>query len=210
VRRHIGGSVIALALPLAPAAHSAPQTPVFRIDHVTDGDTVVLRNGQRARLVQIDTPEVFFGRECYRRAASRVTERLLPPGARVRLYAEPATHRIDDYGRLLRYVVRVKDGVNVNLALVAVGAAAPYFYERRRGEYASRLEILAKSARRKHLGCGVHVRERRTTLTGESTRAASSACPPPARAPRSAGSSRARVAQPSAIVLCSRQVRAFP
>ena len=166
MRRHIGGSVIALALALAPAAHSAPQTPVFRIDHVTDGDTVVLRNGQRARLVQIDTREVFFGRECYRRAASRVTEGLLPPGARVRLYAEPATHRIDDYGRLLRYVVRVKDGVNVNLALVAVGAAAPYFYERRRGEYASRLEILAKSARRKHLGCGVHVRERRTTLPG--------------------------------------------
>jgi endonuclease YncB( thermonuclease family) len=132
VRRHIGGSVIALALPLAPAAHSAPQTPVFRIDHVTDGDTVVLRKAS-ARLVQIDTPEVFFARECYRRAASRVTERLLPPGARVRLYAEPATHRIDDSGRLLRYVVRVKDGVNVNLAPVAVGAAAPYFYERRQG-----------------------------------------------------------------------------
>jgi endonuclease YncB( thermonuclease family) len=59
---------------------------------------------------------------------------------------------VDDYGRLLRYVVRVKDGVNVNLALVAVGAAAPYFYEGRRGMYASRLEILAKSARAKQLG----------------------------------------------------------
>jgi endonuclease YncB( thermonuclease family) len=112
----------------------------------------VLRNGKRVRLVQIDTPEVYFGTECYGRAASRVTERLLPPGARVRLYAEPATDRIDDYGRLLRYVVLVKDGVNVNLALVAVGAAAPYFYEGRRGEYASRLEILAKSAKAEHVG----------------------------------------------------------
>ena len=54
--------------------------------------------------------------------------------------------------RLLRYVTRVKDGVNVNVALVAVGAAAPYFYEGRRGLYASRLEILAKSARAKDRG----------------------------------------------------------
>jgi micrococcal nuclease len=139
------------ALASAPIASSG-QHVTYRIDHVTDGDTVVLRNGQKVRLVQIDTPEVYFGTECYGRAASRVTERLLRPGARVRLYAEPATYRIDQYGRLLRYVVRAKDGVNVNIALVAVGAAAPYFYEGRRGEYASRLEILAKSAKAKHLG----------------------------------------------------------
>jgi endonuclease YncB( thermonuclease family) len=69
----------------------------------------------------------------------------------VRLYAEPATDCVDDYGRLVRYVVRAKDGINVNIAPVAVGAAAPYFYEGRR-EVASRLEILAKSAKAKHVG----------------------------------------------------------
>ena len=37
------------------------------------GDTVALRNGQRVRLVQIDTPEVFFGAECYGRAGSTQT-----------------------------------------------------------------------------------------------------------------------------------------
>jgi endonuclease YncB( thermonuclease family) len=144
--------VLIIAALSSASTASSGQGLIYRIDHVTDGDTVVLRNGQRVRLVQIDTPEVYFGTECYGRAASRVTERLLPPGARVRLYVEPATDCIDDYGRLLRYVVRAKDGVNVNLALVAVGAAAPYFYEGRRGEYASRLEILAKSAKAKHLG----------------------------------------------------------
>jgi hypothetical protein len=41
---------------------------------------------------------------------------------------------------LLRYVVRVRDGINVNIRLVAVGAAAPYFYRHRRGKYANRLE----------------------------------------------------------------------
>ncbi|HEX2433530.1 MAG TPA: hypothetical protein VHI55_06225 [Gaiellaceae bacterium] len=43
----------------------------------------------------------------------------------MRRLPEPATDRVDHFGRLLRYVVRVKDGVNVSLAFVAVGAAAP-------------------------------------------------------------------------------------
>jgi endonuclease YncB( thermonuclease family) len=70
----------------------------------------------------------------------------------VRLYPEPATDRVDQYGRLLRYVVRVNGGLNVNIRLVAVGAAAPYFYRGRRGRYATRLELLAKRARAKRLG----------------------------------------------------------
>jgi micrococcal nuclease len=123
-----------------------------RIDHVSDGDTVVLTNGQRARLVQIDTPEVFFGVECYGRAASARTKLLLLSGTRVRLLPEPVTDRVDSYGRLLRYVIRVRDGMNVNVRLVAVGAATPYFYGHRRGKYANRLEYLAKRARAKRLG----------------------------------------------------------
>ena len=121
-----------VALTVSASASSSEQL-AYRIDHVTDGDTVVLRNGQRVRLVQIDTPEVFFGTECYGRQASATAKRLLPEGVRVRLLPEPATDRVDDFGRLLRYVVRA-DGVNVNVRLVAVGAAAPYFYEGRRGQ----------------------------------------------------------------------------
>jgi endonuclease YncB( thermonuclease family) len=51
------------------------------------------------RLVQIDTPEVYFGTECYGPQASATTKRLLPEGTRVRLVTEPATDRVDDYGR---------------------------------------------------------------------------------------------------------------
>jgi micrococcal nuclease len=131
-------------------AVAAPST--YRIDRVTDGDTVALRNGQRVRFVQIDTPEVFFGRECYGRAASARTKALLLPGTRVRLLTERVTDRVDQDGRLLRYVVRVRDGVNVNIRLVAVGAAAPYFYRHRRGKYANRLEFLVKRARARKLG----------------------------------------------------------
>jgi micrococcal nuclease len=139
------------ALVLVSGATPASLLSTYRIAKVTDGDTVVLANGQRVRLVQIDTPEVFFGTECYGRQASATTERLLPGGTRVRLLPEPATDRVDDFGRLLRYVVRL-DGVNVNLRIVALGAGAPWFYEGRRGLYASRLEALAKRARAKKLG----------------------------------------------------------
>lgn len=141
-------AVIALS---APTARSSPQV-TYRVFRVIDGDTVALGNGQVVRLVQVDTPEIYFGRECYGRAASLATKRLLRVGTRVRLLPEPATDRVDRFGRLLRYVVRTRDGENINLRLVAAGAAAPYFFERRRGRYADRLEQLARRARAKRRG----------------------------------------------------------
>ena len=66
------------------------------------------RTAQRVRLVQIDTPEVYFAPECYGEQASAITKRLLPPGTLVRLLPEPATDSVDQYGRLLRYVIRVR------------------------------------------------------------------------------------------------------
>jgi len=148
VRRALGLAVLALAL--APAGLAAP--PAYRIARVVDGDTVELANGVRVRLVQIDTPEVYGQPECYGHAASAITKRLLPPGTTVWLFSEPATDRVDQYGRLLRYIVRVRDGLDVNVRLVAVGAAAPYFYRGRHGRYASPLDTLARNARRHHLG----------------------------------------------------------
>jgi endonuclease YncB( thermonuclease family) len=130
----------------------APVAAAARIGHVTDGDTVVLADGARVRLVQIDTPEVYFGVECFGRAASAALERMLPPGTEVRLAADPALDRVDRYGRLLRYVVRVRDGLNVNVALVRAGIAAPYFYRGDRGRYAELLSRLALRARARRLG----------------------------------------------------------
>lgn len=154
-RRHAVVIAVLLAVVLsiagaAPASVSVGQ--LGRIDHVADGDTVDLTNGAKVRLVQIDTPEVYFSPECYGKKASAITKRLLPPGTLVRLTREPATDSVDSYGRLLRYVTRVRGHLNINIHLVAVGAAAPYFYRGRRGRYAARLARLALSARRRHLG----------------------------------------------------------
>jgi micrococcal nuclease len=149
--RRFAALLTLVVLLVVPAALSRDPA-IYRIDHVADGDTVDLRNGEKVRLVQIDTPEIYFGTECYGPQASALTKRLLPPGTAVRLSVEPATDRIDDYGRLLRYVVRVRDNLNVNLYLVRVGAAAPYFYDGRRGMYATLLDRLARRARAEHLG----------------------------------------------------------
>jgi micrococcal nuclease len=119
---------------------------------VIDGDTIELDNGQRVRLVQIDTPEVYSGYECYGQEASAIAKQLLPAGTQVRLSLELVSDPVDRYGRLLRYVIRARDDVNVNLRLVAVGAAAPWFYDGERGRYSTTLQTLAKEAKLKRLG----------------------------------------------------------
>ncbi len=113
------------------------------VGSVTDGDTIVLTNGRRVRLVQIDAPEVHED-ECYGAEASAELESLLPPGTRVRLVADPRLNRVDDYGRLLRYVYR--GGRNLNVVLVRRGAATVWFYRGDRGAYAQRLVQAARQA----------------------------------------------------------------
>jgi micrococcal nuclease len=121
------------------------------VDHVADGDTVVLRGGVTVRLVQIDTPEVYFHPECYGEQASAETKRLLRRGTLVRLVQDPATSSSDVYGRLLRYVIR-RGGLNVNVRLVSDGSAAPYFFDGVRGRDAALLMRDAEAARSRGTG----------------------------------------------------------
>ncbi len=139
------GIAIAAVLVSLRSEPRAPSSGLEAVDHVAGGDTVVLRGGSTVRLVQIDTPEVYFTPECFGEHASAETKRLLHPGSLVRLTRDPATSSTDVYGRLLRYVVR-SDGMNVNLKLVADGAAAPYFFDGVRGGYAVRLMRDAEAA----------------------------------------------------------------
>jgi endonuclease YncB( thermonuclease family) len=75
-----------------------PPSPTYLVSSVIDGDTLDLANGERVRLVGIDTPEIG---ECgYEKARARLVA--LVGGARVSL-GESDEDR-DQYGRLLRYV----------------------------------------------------------------------------------------------------------
>jgi micrococcal nuclease len=113
-----------------------------RVSRISDGDTVLLRDGRRIRLVQIDAPEP--GRECWGSEASREIAALLPAGTEVELDRDPALDDRDRFGRLLRYVSAAGD--NVNVALVERGAAAPYFFRGERGRYSDELLDAAQTA----------------------------------------------------------------
>ncbi len=116
---------------------------LFRVARVTDGDTIDLDNGRTIRLVQIDAPEA--SGECYGSKSGTVLRKMLPVGARVRIERDPALDDIDRYGRLLRYVFKGRQNINVDL--VRKGAASVWFYDGDQGRYADQLLRAAENAR---------------------------------------------------------------
>lgn len=88
--------------------------------HVSDGDTITLSGVGKTRLIGIDTPEVYGSVECYGRAASAFTKRVLAVGTPVeyRLGVE----QTDRYGRALAYVW-LRDGRMFNGLLAERGYA---------------------------------------------------------------------------------------
>jgi endonuclease YncB( thermonuclease family) len=118
-------------------------TTTATVEWVNDGDTLTLTDGRKVRLVQIDAPEL--ATDCYGRSALGALVRLAPKGTRVSLSADGRLDDSDTHGRLLRYVF-VGD-TNVNVGLVRLGAAAPYFFRNERGRYADTLLDAADEAR---------------------------------------------------------------
>ena len=125
--------------------HGRSSTAV--VARVVDGDTVVLRGGERVRYIGVDTPEsVKPGTpvQCYAKAASRANDRLVE-GRRVRLRYDD--EREDRYGRTLAYVYRAGDGLFVNAELVRRGYARVLTIPPD-DAHASRFRRLATRARR--------------------------------------------------------------
>lgn len=144
-----GASVCAAALAgCQPGADtSATPTPVtgwsekvgvseaVTVVHVVDGDTVdvVTAAGRTARLrvIGIDTPETHRPDtpvQCWGPKATDFARELLD-GRRVGMVADPTQDDVDDYGRLLRYLV-LPDGRNYSIAAAEAGAARAYAYDR--------------------------------------------------------------------------------
>ena len=110
------------------------------VQRCVDGDTLKLENGERVRLIGMDTPEMHESEKLYRdsrksgkdietikalgRRAAAVTKGLVE-GKRVRL--EFDVERKDKYGRLLAYVY-LKDGTFVNAEIVKEGYASLLTY----------------------------------------------------------------------------------
>lgn len=110
------------------------------VRRAVDGDTLLLENGERVRLIGIDTPEMHYSSKLERDARRSRQEinairkmgeqayeftRALVQGKRVSL--EFDVEKRDKYGRILAYVY-LKDGTFVNARIVEEGYASLMTY----------------------------------------------------------------------------------
>jgi endonuclease YncB( thermonuclease family) len=137
-----------LALTVAFVFISAPLAQAETILKITDGDTIRVSTGKDVRLLQIDTPEPMSS-ECYSSEATAALTKLIS-GKTVRLESDSVSANIDQFKRDLRYVFVGK--TNINLKLVELGAAAPYFFNGEKGKYWSQLLKAAEKAKKNKIG----------------------------------------------------------
>ena len=145
---------------------------------ITDGDTIRINTGQDVRLLQIDTPEPMSS-ECFSSEATAILTKLIS-GKEIRL--ESVSGNMDRYKRLLRYVFVGK--TNVNLRMVELGAAAPYFYNGEKGKYSTQLLKAAEKAKANKVGLwgkcpGTRLDTSRGVATGTSGKTVPSPTPTP-------------------------------
>lgn len=120
--------------------------PSFRgigVEEVTDGDTIVLKNGEVVRYIGIDTPErgdPFFGE------ATEANQEMLERG---RITLEYDQDRRDRYGRLLAYVW--VDTLLLNAELIRKGLASVYLFSPNL-KYRERFISVQREARLKSVG----------------------------------------------------------
>jgi len=133
------------------------------VKRAVDGDTLLLENGERVRLIGIDTPEMHESNKLYRdaerskedistiqelgRRAYEFTKNLVE-GKRVSLEFDVEKH--DKYGRLLAYVY-LKDGTFVNAEIVKQGYAKVSTYSPN-VKYADLFLRLSREARENRRG----------------------------------------------------------
>jgi endonuclease YncB( thermonuclease family) len=115
--------ILILAILLNSSGVSAADTWIS-VRWINDGDTIILRGGERVRYNGINAPEIAHGghgrsAEPHGNAAKRYNIKLVK-AKKVRL--EFDSERRDRYGRLLAYVF-LADGTFVNVEMVANGVA---------------------------------------------------------------------------------------
>ena len=135
--------LVAFSLVVSPFAAVAD----FTVVKVIDGDTIRIGGVPDIRLLQIDTPEL--GEECYAKEAKNALEVLIGDSP-VSLQSDPKLSDMDNRKKRLAQYVFLGDK-NLNLELVKMGAAAPWFYGGK-GIYARELRAAAEEARLNNLG----------------------------------------------------------
>jgi micrococcal nuclease len=136
--------IFSFALALIPSVvTSSFASDFFTIKRVIDGDTLLLANGERVRLIGVDTPEVHESDKLQRDAERTQTDietirrlgrkssafvKRMVKGKRVRLEYDQANAAIghrDRYERTLAYVY-LEDGTFLNAEIVRQGYGVAY------------------------------------------------------------------------------------
>lgn len=120
------------------------------VRYVIDGDTVILKNGEKVRFIGIDAPEIDHENkhaEPWGYAARAFNKKLLE-SKRVRL--EFDHDKQDHYNRLLAYIF-LPDGTFLNLELLQSGMAT-YLYKPPNLKYAEKLLDAQREAMSADLG----------------------------------------------------------
>ena len=134
----------ALAISALLLLGAVPAQGALKVVKIYDGDTVTMADGMKIRLLQIDAPELAEN-ECFAKESKTALVSLLAKKGTITLKADPESASFDRYGRALRYIFVGK--LNVNLEMVKIGAAAPYFYQGERGIYSAAMLKAAQDAK---------------------------------------------------------------
>jgi len=133
------------------------------VRRVIDGDTIELQNGERVRLIGIDTPESRFNSKLERDAkkTGRDQRTIIAMGKKATIFTKSLVggkrvmlefdvERRDRYGRLLAYVY-LPDGRMLNAELLKAGYAQVYTFQPN-VKYVNKFLALQKEARENNRG----------------------------------------------------------
>ena len=144
--------------------HKSANKELFTVTEVIDGDTFRLQNGEKVRLLGIDTPEKYNSEKLERDSEKSGRDKntimklgnisaeyvkKLAEGKKVYLEREPGGDDRDRYGRLLRYVY-LEDGTFLNAKIIKDGYGN--VYDRHPLSVTDKFRQYEKEARDKKIG----------------------------------------------------------
>lgn len=106
----------------------AESRPLYVVERVIDGDTIIVRGGGKVRLLGINAPEVAHRKQRAEPLGDEARQRLTGLLDGKRVYLEFDAQRRDRYERLLAHVT-LEDGRNINELLLREGLARALFLQ---------------------------------------------------------------------------------
>ena len=99
----------------------------YRVNKVYDGDTVLLSDGRKIRLLGINTPEITHPRQLPQRGGEEARQWLTRKLLNTRIRLEYDVETLDKYKRHLAHIF-TEQGMHINVELVRLGYASTSIY----------------------------------------------------------------------------------